>query len=73
MDHTPICAPQQPEKQPLLLSGEFERKSNTDYIRNPFEVIKQQMQIGLGKTTKETAQYIFNAKGIRGNFQLKRS
>lgn len=35
-------------------------------VRNPFEVMKQQMQIGLNATTADTFKHIFKTKGIRG-------
>jgi len=35
-------------------------------VRNPFEVMKQQMQIGLNSTMKETFQHIIKTSGVRG-------
>lgn len=39
--------------------------SNT--FRNPFEVIKQQMQVGLDRTILDTCRSIVEKKGIKGN------
>ena len=41
-------------------------------MRCPFEVVKQNMQIGVFKTTSEAVRMIFKHRGIRGSldFQL---
>jgi len=35
-------------------------------IRGPFEIVKQQMQVGLGRSLHETITGIYKAQGIRG-------
>lgn len=37
-------------------------------FRNPFEVIKQQMQVGWNPTFRSTGREIYNLNGIRGFF-----
>ena len=39
-----------------------------EYKRNPFEVIKQQMQIGLNNTILETSKQIVARNGLSGYF-----
>ena len=36
-------------------------------FRNPFEVVKQQMQVGLDPTIRQTCRSIYQAKGLLGN------
>jgi len=55
----------------LLLLGKREvlwKDLNEFLNRNPFEVMKQQMQIGLNSTMKETFQHILKTSGVRGSF-----
>lgn len=35
-------------------------------FRNPFEVVKQQMQVGLDSTVRQTCRNIYQAKGVAG-------
>lgn len=36
-------------------------------VRNPFEVVKQQMQLGLDKRATDTFRSIYRLKGIKGS------
>lgn len=38
-------------------------------MRCPFEVVKQNMQIGAFKTTSEAVSQIYKHRGIRGTFR----
>lgn len=37
-------------------------------IRNPFEVVKQQMQVGWNATFLSTTREIYQLSGIKGNY-----
>jgi solute carrier family 25 S-adenosylmethionine transporter 26 len=50
------------------MSGAAVAEMIAGLVRNPFEVVKQQMQVGWNPTFKSTAREIYNLNGFRGFF-----
>lgn len=51
----------------VSMAGGISAEVLCNAFRNPFEVIKQQMQVGLDPTVTQTGRNIYQAKGFIGN------
>ena len=50
------------------MSGAAVAETIGGLVRNPFEVVKQQMQVGWNPTFKSTSKEIYNLNGMKGFF-----
>lgn len=50
------------------MSGAAVAETIGGLVRNPFEVVKQQMQVGWNPTFKSTSQEIYKLNGMKGFF-----
>lgn len=62
------CAKYAPGLSPTLssMAGAFSAELLCNLFRNPFEVVKQQMQVGLDTTVSHTCSSIYQIRGFRG-------
>ena len=63
--------PQTNEHVSSLISA-FVAELFCNTFRNPFEVVKQQMQVGLDSTVSQTCRSIFRSKGFKGRNSLNK-